>query len=70
MEGGIFLSVKDLQKLIGSDSYRSAARQHQAIRDALEKKTKHLTIKEYCEYEQLDFDYVWNFLRTKKNVQK
>ena len=68
MEGGIFLTIKDLQKLIGSDSYRSAARQHQSLRDVLEK--KHLTIKEYCDYEKLDFEYIWSFLRIKKNVQK
>jgi len=68
MEGGIFLTIKDLQKLIGSDSYRSAARQHQGLRDVLEKKL--ITIKEYCEYEKLEFEYVWSFLRAKKNVQK
>lgn len=66
MEGGIFLSIKDLQRLIGSDSYRSAAYQHQAIRDGLKKSTKHITIKEYCDYEGLDFEYIWNYLRSKK----
>lgn len=68
MEGGIFLSIKDLQKLLGSNSYRTVARQHQALRDILNK--LHITVKEYCEYEKLDFEYVWNFLRQKKNVQK
>jgi len=68
MENGIFLSIKDLQRLTGSDSYRTVARQHQALRDSLKKTI--ITIKEYCEYEKLDFEYVWNFLRQKKNVQK
>jgi len=68
MEGGIFLSIKDLQRLLGSESYRTVARQHQALRDILNK--LHITVKEYCEYEKLDFEYVWNFLRQKKNVQK
>jgi hypothetical protein len=65
MEGGIFLTVKDLQRLLGCDNYNTANRHHLAIRDALGKKSKHLTIKEYCEYEELDFKYVWEFLRTK-----
>lgn len=68
MEGGIFLTIKDLQRLIGSDSYRSVARQHQTLRDTLNKSI--ITIKEYCDYEKLDFEYVWTFLRGKKNVQK
>ncbi|HRD39400.1 MAG TPA: hypothetical protein PLC65_12270 [Bacteroidia bacterium] len=67
MEGGIFLTIKDLQKLLGTDSYVTANREHLSIRDALGKKSKHLTIKEYCEYEELDFTYVWDFLRGEKN---
>ncbi|MDP1801197.1 MAG: hypothetical protein Q8L81_07595 [Bacteroidota bacterium] len=65
MEGGIFLTIKDLMKLIGSDSYKSAAREHLAIRDAMKKKVKKITIKEYCEFEMLDFAYVWGYLRNK-----
>ena len=68
MEGGIFLSIKDLMRLIGSDSYSSTAKEHVAIRDALSKKKRaKLTIKEYCDYEELDFNYVWDFLRGKNN---
>ncbi|MGZ3931685.1 MAG: hypothetical protein ACXVNO_01475 [Bacteroidia bacterium] len=70
MEGGIFLTIKDLMRLIGSDSYTSVAKEHMAIRDALEKKTKKITIKEYCEYEKIDFAYVWDFLRGKKKGDK
>ena len=52
MEGGIFLSIKDLMRLIGSDSYSSTAKEHVAKRDALSKKKRaQLTIKEYCDYE-------------------
>ncbi len=61
MEGGIFLSIKDLQKLEGG-AYRTAHLHHQALRDALKKK-KYITIKEYCEFEELDFEYVWQVLR-------
>jgi|GEM_PF-1270995 len=69
MEGGIFLSIKDLMKLTGNDIYNNAQREHLGIRDALNKKDKKLTVKEYCEYEQIDFAYVWEYLRgkTKKN---
>jgi len=71
MEGGIFLTIKDLMKLIGSDSYSSSAREHISIRDSLGKDKKKVTIKEYCEYEGIDFNYVWDFLRekNKKNIK-
>lgn len=67
MEGGIFLSIKDLQKLLGCESYKTANSEHKSLRDVLNKKTKHITIKEYCEYEGIDFAYVWGFLRAKVN---
>ena len=73
MSGGIFLSVKDLMRLKGSENYRSAAREHSDIRATLAKLVKkrnrrswikrHLTIKEYCRMEDLDFKEVWEFLR-------
>lgn len=37
-----------------------------SIKDALGKKSNYITIKEYCEYEELDFNYVWGILRGKK----
>lgn len=70
MEGGIFLTIKDLMKLMGSNSYTSVAKEHMEIRDALEKRTKRITIKEYCEYEKIDFTYVWEILRGKKKSDK
>jgi hypothetical protein len=66
MDGGIFLTAKDLQLLMGIDSYSAASRIHLGIRDALGKKNKRLTIKEYCEFEELDFEYVWTYLRIEK----
>lgn len=65
MEGGIFLSIKDLQRLLGCENYNTANRLHLQIRDSLGKKSKYVTVKEYCQYENLDFDYVWEFLRGK-----
>jgi len=75
MEGGIFLTIKDLMNLLGCKQYNNAQREHLAIRDSLGKKEKKLTVKEYCDYEQIDFNYVWEFLRGKpvpsnKNHQK
>jgi hypothetical protein len=66
MEGGILFTIKDLQKLLGVDNYKSAARQHQAARDSIGKKGNKMTIKEYCDCEDLDFKYVWEYLRGKK----
>lgn len=57
-------------RLNGTDNYKSAQREHQAIRDALSKtqttsidSKKKLTVKEYCNYMQLDYQEIWNFLR-------
>lgn len=61
---GIFLSVKDLMRLTGGNNYNSCANQHRAIRDSLStRKKRRLTIHEYCIYEQINFDYVWRYLR-------
>ena len=69
MEDGIFLTVKDLKRLLGCKDYETARKVHQGVRDSLKRKSKYVTVKEYCESEDLDFDYVWNYLRAspKKN---
>jgi hypothetical protein len=63
MQGGIFISVADIQKLLGCESYKTANTLHLSVRDGLGKKSKYLTIKEFCKYEELEFDYVWETLR-------
>lgn len=66
MNGGIFISVKDVMVLLGCGSYKTANNYHLSVRDALGKKhSKRLTIKEFCKYEELDFDYIWEILRGK-----
>ncbi|HXD91698.1 MAG TPA: hypothetical protein VNX01_00720, partial [Bacteroidia bacterium] len=60
---GFFLTPKDLMFLYGSDSYNSCANQHKNIRECIEKGKRKLTIKEYCEYEKIDFKYIWEVLR-------
>ncbi len=63
MGRGIFLTIKDLMILTGSLSYNSSAYSHLGIRSAIAHRKRKLTIKEYCEYEKIDFEYVWNYLR-------
>ena len=63
METGIFLTIKDLMKLLGSNSYSSCANQHKIIRDCIATGKKKLTVKEYCDYEKIEFDVVWKFIR-------
>lgn len=63
MNSGIFLTIKDLQTLLGDPSYRTANRLHLFVRKALGKRSRYLTIKEYCHYEGLDFNYIWTVLR-------
>ena len=77
MAAGIFLSVKDLMRLNGTDNYNSAQREHSTIRAAMHKEDKtmkrrlgrrkhtkrRLTIREYCDYMQLEFSEIWQFLR-------
>jgi len=70
MEGGIFITTKDIQRLLGAEHYNTANRILLAVKDALKKKSKHITIKEYCKYEELEFDYIWDFLRGKKKKQE
>lgn len=54
-------------RLLGTECYFTAAKEHKAIRDALRKNDKRLTIREYCKYEELDFKYVWGYLRENRN---
>ena len=63
MDTGIFLTIKDLMKLLGSNSYSSCASQHKVIRDSIATGKKKLTVKEYCDYEKTEFDVVWKFIR-------
>lgn len=65
MSQGIFLTIKDVQTLLGTDNYNTANSLHLSVRDALGKKSKYITIKEYCDYEGLDFNYIWEVLRGK-----
>jgi hypothetical protein len=71
MEGGIFLTTKDMMRLLGCEHYNTANRLLLQLRDSIKKRkgAKYITIKEYCEYEELDFTYIWEFLRGKLSKQ-
>lgn len=68
MNGGIFLSAKELMILTGSQNYSSCANTHRAIRDAIADGKRKLTIKEYCDFYKIDFEYVWCYLRKQSPV--
>ncbi len=70
MEQGIFLTVKDLMKLTGSNNYNSTGNYIRTIRCSIAPNKKKLTIKEYCDYEIIDFEYVWKYLREPINKHK
>lgn len=67
MDKGIFLTIRDLMEITGSDSYAGTARSHLAIRDAISPDKRKLTVREYCQYESVSFEEVWEFLRAKQN---
>ncbi len=67
MDNGIYLTIRDLMELTGSNSYTGTARSHLAIRDAIAPDKRKITIREYCQYEGVSFEEVWEFLRAKKN---
>jgi len=61
-----FLTTQDLMRLEGFFNYKSANRRHVQIRDALSQqgsRKRRLTIKEYCDYEQLPSREIWLLLR-------
>jgi type IV secretory pathway VirB4 component len=65
LKGGILISPKDIQIITGLSNNR-ASREHQAIRDALGKTCKRLTIKEYCDYNQLNLEEVITYLNANR----
>lgn len=64
MEGGIFLTIKDLMLLTGSKNYYATAKSHKSIREAIAKGKRKITIREYCSYEKIAFSEIWQLLRT------
>ena len=50
-------------RLMDTHHYDSAQRAHKGIRDAIAPDKRKLTIKEYCEFEKVPFEEIWEFLR-------
>ncbi len=62
-QGPMFLSIKDLQSLMGTQWYTAAARRHQAIRNEIRPRKRDLTIKEYCEHTGASYRHTYQALR-------
>lgn len=61
-KGGMFITPRDIQIITGTMSDRVARREHLSIRDALGKRSGRITIKEYCDYWEIDLNETLEFL--------
>jgi len=62
LKGGLLITSKEIQAITGY-TFKAAQKEHRAVRDALGKtKSKRLTVKEYCEYYELDYNEIVIFL--------
>jgi len=61
LRGGLLISTKEVQAITGF-TFKVAQREHKTVRDALGKKSKRLSVKEYCDYFELDFQEVVSLL--------
>lgn len=57
LKGGILITPTDIEVITGN-TYRASQDEHRFVRDALGKKSKRLTVKEYCDFYELDYDEV------------
>ncbi len=62
LKGGMLITARDIQIITGSISDESARREHRTVRDALGKTKPRLSIKEYCDYWELNLEETLNFL--------
>jgi len=62
LRGGILITPKEIQSLTGL-TLNASQKEHKSVRDALgKKKSKRLTVKEYCEYFELNWNEVVSYL--------
>jgi hypothetical protein len=61
LKGGIFITAKEIQLMNGCH-LRTAYTKHRFVRESLKIKGKHLTVKQYCEFEGIDPDEVIELL--------
>lgn len=62
IKGGMLISPRDIELITGVSSTNTAQKEHLRVRDAIGRTNKRLTIKEYCEYWELDFEETVRFL--------
>lgn len=62
-QGEIYLSIDDLQKLIGSTNRDYARKKHRAMRLEIDKNYGNLTIADFCQLTGDDYAEVFSFLR-------
>jgi hypothetical protein len=62
LKGGMLITARDIQIITGTENSRVARREHQTVRDTLGKKGTRLSLKEYCDYWELDLNETIDFL--------
>jgi hypothetical protein len=63
LKGGLLITAKEVQRITGF-TLKVAQREHRCVRDSLGKKSKRLTVKEYCNYFELDYQEIVIFLNS------
>ena len=66
IRGGMLMTARDILIITGGSCLNSAYREHLQVRDSLGKKSKRLSIKEYCEYWELDYWETMAFLKANR----
>jgi hypothetical protein len=61
LKGGIYITPKDIQ-ILNNSSINQARTEHRTIRDCLGIKSNKLTVKAYCEYCEIDYQMVVEYL--------
>ena len=61
--GRIYLTVEDLQVLMGISNMKTVYRHHKTIREAIQPGKPSLTIREYCDYMHESYEEVFGALR-------
>jgi hypothetical protein len=61
LKGGLFITAKEISLVTGLH-IRNAQKEHQQIRDTFGRKGRKLTIRQFCLYNELDYEEVVAFL--------
>ena len=62
-KGPIYMTAKDLARLMGTNRMNTAYARHKSIREAIHPRKPSLTIAEYCMHQGEDFRATYYFLR-------